>query len=89
MDKYLPLQADETRFYIARFPGKVWKLLPKVRKIRNALRQQGGPGAAMEPGQAMQGGEEHPRRDEEAGEGLPVPVPDVCAATEPENREPS
>ena len=41
VDKYLPLQADETRAFIARFPDKVYTLLPKARKIRNKLRQAG------------------------------------------------
>ncbi|CAE7948948.1 SIK2 [Symbiodinium sp. KB8] len=40
--KYLPLQADETRAYIARFPAQVKNLLPKARKIRNKLRREGG-----------------------------------------------
>ena len=42
VDKYLPLQADETRAFVARFPERVHTLLPKVRKIRNKLRQDGG-----------------------------------------------
>ena len=42
-DKHLPLQADETRAYIARFPAQVKDLLPKARKIRNKLRREGGP----------------------------------------------
>ena len=42
LDKYLPLQADETRAFVARFPERVHTLLPKVRKIRNKLRQDGG-----------------------------------------------
>ena len=41
VDKYLPLQADETRAFVARFPDKVYTLLPKARKIRNKLRQAG------------------------------------------------
>ena len=42
VDKYLPLQADETRAYIARFPAQVTALPPKARKIRNKLRREGG-----------------------------------------------
>ena len=50
VDKYLPLQADETRAFVARFPARVRTLLPKARKIRNRLRREGGPGsAAKEP----------------------------------------
>ena len=50
VDKYLPLQADETRAFVARFPARVHPLLPKARKIRNRLRREGGPGsAAKEP----------------------------------------
>ncbi|CAE7240957.1 unnamed protein product, partial [Symbiodinium sp. KB8] len=29
VDKYLPLQADETRAFVARFPARVRTLLPK------------------------------------------------------------
>ena len=38
VDKYLPLQADETRAFVARFPARARTLLPKARKIRNRLR---------------------------------------------------
>ena len=62
VDKYLPLQADQTRAYVARFPGQAQKLLPKARKIRNAFRRQGGPTATTEPRQATHGGESNPSR---------------------------
>ena len=54
VDKYLPLQADETRAFVARFPARVRTLLPKARKIRNRLRREGGPGSAERS---------HPRRE--------------------------
>ena len=38
VDKYLPLQADETRAFAARFPARARTFLPKARKIRNRLR---------------------------------------------------
>ena len=66
VDKYLPLQADETRAYIARFPGEVRKLLPKARKIRDALRRQRGGSTTAAVEQAKHGGEENPRRAEDA-----------------------
>ena len=76
VDKYLPLQADETRAYIARFPGEVQTLLPKARKIRDAFRRQRGSSATTELEQAMHGGEENPCRaeDADADEGLPTPT---------------
>ena len=55
VDKYLPLQADETRAYIARFPAQAKTLLPKARKIRNKLRREAGPQATTHQ-TAPQGG---------------------------------
>ena len=54
--KYLPLQADETRAYIARFPAQVKNLLPKARKIRNKLRREGGPASTVPP-KSSEGGQ--------------------------------
>ena len=74
VDKYLPLQADETRAYIAPFPGEVRKLLPKARKIRDALRRQRGGSTTAAVEQAKHGGEENPRRAEDADDGPPTPT---------------
>ena len=37
VDKYLPLQADETRAYVCRFPEQAESLLKRVKKIRKRL----------------------------------------------------
>ena len=42
VDKYLPLQADETRAYVCRFPEQAESLLKRVKKIRKRLRASKG-----------------------------------------------
>ena len=42
VDKYLPLQADETRAYVCRFPEQAESLLKRVKKIRKRLRASQG-----------------------------------------------
>ncbi|OLP83212.1 hypothetical protein AK812_SmicGene36058 [Symbiodinium microadriaticum] len=42
VDKYLPLQADETRAYVCRFPEQAESLLKRVKKIRKRLRANKG-----------------------------------------------
>ena len=73
VDKHLPLQADETRAYIARFPGEARKLLPKARKIRNALRRQGGHNTTAECQPTVQEGEENPQAADVGAHAMPAP----------------
>ena len=42
VDKYLPLQADETRAYVCRFPEQAEPLLKRVKKIRRRFRASSG-----------------------------------------------
>ena len=42
VDKYLPLQADETRAFVCRFPRQAAALLKRVKKIRRKIRASGG-----------------------------------------------
>ena len=74
VDKHLLLQADETRAYIAKFPGEARKLLPKARRIRNALRRQGGHNTTAECQPTVQEGEENPRQAEDVdANAMPTP----------------
>ena len=42
VDKYLPLQADETRAFVCRFPEQAEALLKRVKKIRRKIRASSG-----------------------------------------------
>ena len=42
VDKYLPLQADETRAFVCRFPRQAAALLKRVKKIRRKIRASSG-----------------------------------------------
>ena len=42
VDKYLPLQADETRAFVCRFPEQAEALLKRVKKIRRKVRASSG-----------------------------------------------
>ncbi|OLP84689.1 hypothetical protein AK812_SmicGene34387 [Symbiodinium microadriaticum] len=88
VDKHLPLQADETRAYIARFPGEARKLLPKARKIRNTFRRQGGLRTTTECQPTVQEGEESPQAADVSAYAMPAPsMPGEAMTAERVRRE--
>ena len=69
VDKYLPLQADETRASVCRFPEQAESLLKRVKKIRKKLRASSGETMVLRQGPGLQ-----PRRRQqrkEKGEAKP------------------
>ena len=73
-DKYLPQQADETRAFVARYPTRARTLLPKVRKIRDRLRREGGPSQAAERRRSERGEAGTESRGSDPQSSAPTPL---------------
>ena len=67
VDKYLPLQADETRAYVCRFPEQAESLLKRVKKIRKRLRASKGEsrGSTTQPSTTATGSTTRKRKGQE------------------------